>query len=492
MRRSGILCHISSLPSSYGIGTFGQSAYDFVDFLVTSKQSFWQILPLGPTSYGDSPYQTFSAFALNPYFIDLEMLVLEKLIEKKDIISTFENPRFIEYHHLYLERYEILNKAFNNFKPTKAYEDFLEKHKHWLFDYSLFMALKLFYQGQSWLNWDEKIRNREESTLKHYSEVLKKDIDFYQFLQFKAYQQWLNLKSYANKHQVQIIGDMPIYVSYDSSDVWANPEMFDLDENKKPNHVAGVPPDYFAKDGQLWGNPLYNWDHLEKNNFTWWIDRIASDTLLFDHIRIDHFIGFVNYFSITYGEKTARQGVWKKGPGKKLFDVIKAKLGDVHIIAEDLGVLNEHVRDLIKQTGFPGMKVLQFAFDAKEESDYLPHLYTENVVVYTGTHDNQTTSSWFKTLAKEDLRYCYDYINYQGVGSPVDSLIKLALASIAQTAVIPIQDYLHLTDEARMNTPSTQSNNWRWRLLETDLTKDLSQKIKKLSQLYGRVTSANQ
>lgn len=491
MRKSGVLCHISSLPSSYGIGTFGQSAYDFVDFLVSSKQSFWQILPLGPTSYGDSPYQTFSAFALNPYFIDLEMLVLEKLIEKKDIISTFENPRFIEYHHLYLERYEILNKAFNNFKPTKAYEDFLEKHKHWLFDYSLFMALKLFYQGQSWLNWDEKIRSREAETLNYYVELLKKDIEFYQFLQFKAYQQWFNLKSYANKHHVQIIGDMPIYVSYDSSDVWANPEMFDLDENKKPNNVAGVPPDYFAKDGQLWGNPLYNWDHLEKNNFSWWIDRIASDTFLFDYIRIDHFIGFVNYFSITYGEKTARKGVWKKGPGKKLFDVIKAKLGDAHIIAEDLGVLNEHVRDLIKQTGFPGMKVLQFAFDAKEESDYLPHLYTENVVVYTGTHDNQTTASWFKTLTKEDLRYCCDYINYQGVGSPVDSLIKLALASIAQTAVIPIQDYLHLTDEARMNTPSTKSNNWRWRLLETDLTKDLSQKIKKLSQLYGRVTSAN-
>lgn len=488
MRRSGILCHISSLPSQYGIGTYGKAAYDFVDFLVKAKQSYWQILPLGPTSYGDSPYQTFSAFANNPYFIDLDLLVEEKLIDTSDIVATFDNPRYVDYSDLYEQRFDILKIAFHHFDQNdEAYKKFLKKENEWLCDYSLFMALKLMYKGKSWLHWDDEIRLRNEKTLTHYRELLKEDIGFYKFVQFKAYQQWTDLKKYANENNIEIIGDMPIYVSYDSSDVWANPKMFDLDNERLPLHVAGVPPDNYALDGQLWGNPLYNWEHLEKNKFAWWVKRVKSSMELFDMIRIDHFIGFVNYFSITYGEKTARNGIWKKGPGKIFFDAIKNELGDVNIIAEDLGVLTDDVRKLVKDTGFPGMKLLQFAFDSKKENDYIPHLYPTNVIAYTGTHDNLTTASWFETLKKDDLAYCFDYINYQGVGSPVDSLIKTTLACVAETAIIPIQDYLHLKDEGRMNIPSTLGNNWRWRLIENEANHKLANKIKEFTELYGRV-----
>jgi 4-alpha-glucanotransferase len=488
MRRSGILCHISSLPSPYGIGTFGKAAYDFIDFLVKSKQSYWQILPLGPTSYGDSPYQTFSAFANNPYFIDLDFLVEEKLIQKSDILATFKSARYVDYNDLYEERFDILRIAFQNFdQENKEYNDFLKKESYWIYDFSLFMALKLLHKGQSWLHWEDNIRLRDEKTLNHYRKLLKDDIEFYQFLQFKSYQQWFNLKTYANMHEIEIIGDMPIYVSYDSSDVWANPKMFDLDQNRLPLHVAGVPPDNYALDGQLWGNPLYNWEVLEKNNFSWWVKRVQSSMELFDMIRIDHFIGFVNFFSITYGEKTARNGIWKKGPGKIFFDVIKKELGDVNIIAEDLGVLTDDVRKLVKETGFPGMKLLQFAFDSREENDYIPHSYPKNVIAYTGTHDNQTTASWFDELPEEDRKYCLEYINHQGIGSPVDSLIKTTLACVADTAIIPIQDYLHLKDEGRMNIPSTLGNNWRWRLIKTEINDKLANKIKSFTELYGRV-----
>jgi 4-alpha-glucanotransferase len=488
MRRSGILCHISSLPSPYGIGSFGKKAYDFVDFLVKTKQSYWQILPLGPTSYGDSPYQTFSAFANNPYFIDLDFLVEENLIKPSDIKATFHSNRYVDYDLLYQERFEILRIAFNHFDlDNKDYQDFLKKESQWVYDYALFMALKGHHDGDSWLYWDESIRLREKKILDYFKDLLKDDIEFYQFLQFKAYEQWFKLKAYANQNDVEIIGDMPIYVSYDSSDVWANPNMFDLDQDRLPNHVAGVPPDNYSDDGQLWGNPLYDWDYLEKNEFSWWVERVRSSMELFDMIRIDHFIGFVNFFSIEYGEKTAKKGVWKKSPGKKLFQVIQKKLGHVNIIAEDLGVVTDDVRTLVKETGFPGMKLLQFAFDSREENDYIPHLYPRNVIAYTGTHDNQTTASWFETLPTKDLEYCLKYINHQGVGSQVDSLIKTTLGCVADTAIIPIQDYLHLKSEGRMNIPSTLGNNWRWRLLDSEITEDLTNKIKEFTELYGRV-----
>jgi 4-alpha-glucanotransferase len=487
MRRSGILLHISSLPSNYGVGTFGKKAFEFVDFLELSEQTYWQILPLGPTSYGDSPYQTFSAFANNPYFIDLDLLVEEGLLIHDEIISTFQSSKYVDYKELYEERFIVLRKAFLRFDLTQiSYLKFLEDNKKWVYDYALFMALKVYHNGESWLNWDDKIRHRDHDTLNHYQNLLNDDVNFYLFIQFKAYQQWFNLKRYANSKGIEIIGDMPIYVSYDSSDVWANHKYFELDEKRMPISIAGVPPDNFSKTGQLWGNPLYNWEELEKNSFEWWVDRVASQIELFDMVRIDHFIGFQNYYSIPYGEETAENGVWKKGPGIKLFNQIKDKLGDVNIIAEDLGVITEDVRKLLKQTGFPGMKLLQFAFDSREESDYIPHLYTKNVIAYTGTHDNETTKTWFSNLPLKDLEYCYNYINHSDDQNPVDSLIKATLSCIADTAIIPMQDYLSLGSEARMNIPSTTGNNWRWRMSEDDLNNLLLKKIKSFTLLYGR------
>lgn len=487
MRKTGILLHISSLPSPYGIGTFGKQAYDFVDFLHHAEQSYWQILPLGPTSYGDSPYQTFSAFANNPYFIDLDMLITEGLLQKEDITATFGSPRYVDYKELYDERFIVLKKAFHRFNLNDyAFQKFVFDERKWLPDYALFMALKAYHKGQPWDSWEESLRLRQPETLNYYKDLLKEDVKFHEFLQFKAYEQFFKLKTYANSKDVHFIGDMPIYVSYDSSDVWANPSYFQLDQERLPIHVAGVPPDNFSKDGQLWGNPLYDWDHLEKDEFSWWVDRVESSIKQFNMIRIDHFIGFQNYYSVPYGHKTAQKGIWKKGPGFKLFEVIKKKLGDVNIIAEDLGVVTDDVRKLLKETGFPGMKLLQFAFDSREESDYIPHLYEKNVIAYTGTHDNETTATWFKKLPQADLEYCLNYINHLGDGNPVDSLIKSTLQCIADTTIIPMQDYLGLADEGRMNIPSTTGNNWRWRMLESELTKDLLKKIKSFTLLYGR------
>jgi len=487
MRKTGILLHISSLPSNYGIGTFGKKAYEFVDFLEKTHQTYWQILPLGPTSYGDSPYQTFSAFANNPYFIDLDLLVEENLLLKEEIVSTYQSENYVDYKELYDERFIVLKKAYKRFDSNQVnYDKFLEDQKKWVFDYALFMALKVYHKGDSWLTWEDDLRHRNEETLNYYKELLKDDINFYLFIQFKAYNQWFNLKRYANSKGIQFIGDMPIYVSYDSSDVWANPKYFDLDEKRLPISIAGVPPDNFSKTGQLWGNPLYNWDALEENSFEWWVDRVQSQKELFDMVRIDHFIGFQNYYSIPYGEETAENGEWRKGPGIKLFNAIKDKLGDVNIIAEDLGVITEDVRKLLKQTGFPGMKLLQFAFDSREKSNYIPHLYTKNVIAYTGTHDNETTKTWFENLPLNDLQYCYNYINHSESQNPVDSLIKATLSCIADIAIIPMQDYLSLGSEARMNIPSTTGNNWRWRMKESDLNLELLNKIKSFTLLYGR------
>lgn len=487
MRKTGILLHISSLPSPYGIGTYGKEAYQFVDFLEKGDQSYWQLLPLGPTSYGDSPYQTFSAFANNPYFIDLDMLIKEKLLKKSEIVATFKSPRYVDYKELYDERFVVLKKAFQRFDRTnKDYLHFVEKNKKWLDDYALFMAIKVRHHGASWMTWNEDIRLRKPEAIKNYQVLLKDEIAFYKFIQFKSSEQYYHLKAYANQKGVQLIGDMPIYVSYDSSDVWANPQYFDLDKRRMPNHVAGVPPDNFSKTGQLWGNPLYQWVELEKHDYEWWVDRVESSMELFDMIRIDHFIGFQNYYSIPYGEKTAVKGEWKKGPGIKLFNSIKTKLGDVNIIAEDLGVVTPEVRALLKATGFPGMKLLQFAFDSREESDFIPYLYTRNVIAYTGTHDNPTTASWFKTLPANDLDFCLKYINHSGNQNKVDSLIKATLACVADTTIIPMQDYLHLGDEARMNIPSTTGDNWRWRLLKGEVNQKLTDKIKGFTNLYGR------
>ncbi len=486
MRKAGILMHISSLPSPYGIGSYGQSAYAFVDFLHEAKQTCWQLLPLGPTSYGDSPYQTFSAFANNPYFIDLDMLINDGLLNKNEARTSGTNPLTVDYQKLYQDRFRILKKAFDRFdQQDENYLAFLKEESYWLSDYALFMAIKHAHGGKSWLYWGDHIRLRDQDVINHLKVQLKDEVEFHYFMQYQASKQYQALKLYANARGISIIGDMPIYVSFDSSDVWAHPEMFELDEKNIPIEVAGVPPDHYSEDGQLWGNPLYKWSYMKDHGYAWWIERVRHSSKLFDMVRIDHFIGFVNYFAIKYGDKTAVKGIWKKGPGDDLFDAIKSAIKGVNIIAEDLGVVTPPVREVLKKTGFPGMKLLQFAFDAKESSEYLPHFYEKNMIAYTGTHDNMTTKTWFESLPKADLAYCLDYINHTS-GNRVDSLIKTTLGCVADTAIIPIQDYLHLGKVGRMNTPSTLGGNWIWRVDKNDLTIDLCNKIKSFTYLYSR------
>lgn len=487
MRSTGILLHISSLPSNYGIGTFGEAAYRFVDFLDKTKQTYWQILPLGPTSFGDSPYQTFSLFATNPYFIDLDILVGEGLLMNEEIISSDKGNNSIDYNALYNERYVVLKRAFKRFSDQEEYyQRFLKEQESWIYDYSFFMALKDKYNGVSWMYWPLEVRLRNTEVLKQLEKELMNDIKFHLFIQYKAYQQYFNLKKYANDKGIKIIGDIPIYVAYDSSDVWVNSNLFQLDNEKIPEYVAGVPPDNFTKDGQLWGNPLYDWEVHEKENFAWWVNRIKVQVEFFDMLRIDHFIGFENYYSIPFKDETARNGKWKKGPGIKLFNQIKKDLGDLNIIAEDLGVVTDDVRKLLKETGFPGMKLLQFGFDSREESDYIPHSYDENTIAYTGTHDNETTRQWITKLNYDDKKYCLEYINCTTEGNEVVSMIKATLATKSKIAVIPMQDYLDLGEEARLNIPSTIGNNWKWRLNNNYLTEDLTKLVSKLVKLYGR------
>ncbi|HHW79936.1 MAG TPA: 4-alpha-glucanotransferase [Acholeplasmataceae bacterium] len=487
MRETGILLHVSSLPSKYGIGTFGEAAYRFVDFLENTKQTYWQILPLGPTSFGDSPYQTFSLFATNPYFIDLDILVAENLLKQDEIISSDKNNNEVDYNALYNERFKVLRKAFNRFNDSdEYYQTFLKEQESWIYNYSFFMALKDKYDGVSWMYWPIEVRQREEETLKALENELVEDIKFHLFIQFKAYQQYFNLKKYANDKGIKIIGDIPIYVAYDSSDVWVNANLFQLDSEKIPEYVAGVPPDNFTSDGQLWGNPLYDWDEHEKENFAWWVNRIKVQIKFFDMLRIDHFIGFENYYSIPFKDETARNGKWKKGPGIKLFNQIKNELGELNIIAEDLGLITDDVRALLKATGFPGMKLLQFGFDSREESDYIPHNYEENTIAYTGTHDNETTRQWISNLNEADRKYCLDYINCTKEGTEVISMIKATLATKSKIAIIPMQDYLDLGAFARFNVPSTIGQNWKWRLDKNYLTKELNDLVRRLTKLYGR------
>lgn len=485
MRAAGVLLHISSLPSKYGIGSFGKEAYKFVDFLRKTKQTYWQILPIGPTSYGDSPYQSFSSNALNPYFIDLDILVEEGLIKTSDIIDSTSNHK-VDYGKLYEERYLVLKKAYENFNfQDHLFQNFLKEHSWWVNDYALFMAIKKSFNDVSLIKWPSKVRNRDYQTIEKLKEEHSEEIKFQLFMQYKAYQQYFKLKAYANQSGIKIFGDIPIYVSYDSSDVWVNPEYFQLDKDNKPTHVAGVPPDNFSADGQLWGNPLYNWEKLEEQDFSWWIKRIKAQAHLFDTLRIDHFIGFVNYFSIPANDKTARNGTWKKAPGEKLFKLIKAKLGDLDIIAEDLGVITDEVVALLNKTKFPGMKLLQFAFDSRETSNYLPHFYDQNTIAYTGTHDNETSKQWFNELPREDLNYALEYIN-SNLDDAVNALVKETLKTVSKIAIIPMQDYLELGKEARMNRPSTLGGNWDWRLKENEITQEIIDKVTKYTKITSR------
>ncbi len=491
MRKNGILLPISSLPSKYGIGTFSKEAYEFVDLLKEMNQSIWQILPLGPTGYGDSPYQSFSTFAGNPYYIDLDELVKEGLLTEEECNSYDwgHNEEYVDYGKIYLSRFDILKKAYqrSNIKENNDYINYCEKNHWWLHDYALYMAIKDSLGSKSWTEWNEDIRLRKESEISLFEEELKEDIEFYKYTQYLFFTQWMKLKEYANENGVSIVGDIPIYVSLDSADTWANPSLFQLDEEYKPIAVAGCPPDYFSESGQLWGNPLFNWEYNKETSYDWWIKRIEHAFTLYDTVRIDHFRGFDEYYSIPYGDKDAKNGEWKTGPGIELFNKIREKLGEVDIIAEDLGTLTDSVKQLLKDTNYPGMKILQFAFDSDETNDYLTHNYDKNCIVYTGTHDNSTMCGWYKEISENTDNMISDYIGKNDKSEVHWDLICLAMRSIADTCIIPAQDYLGLGDEARINTPSTLGNNWTWRMKNGNFDEATVEKIKKLTKLYSRV-----
>lgn len=491
MRRSGVLMPVSSIPSRYGIGTFSRQAYDFINLLEQAGQTYWQMLPLGPTGYGDSPYQSFSTFAGNPYYIDLEALIEKGWLteEECDQYDFGDNEEYIDYEKIYLSRFKALRTAYGNSRigEQEDFQRFCRENAYWLDDYALYMAVKNSFGGKSWSEWDDDIRLRRPEAMKRYREKFADEIGFYQFQQYLFAVQWFALKAYANQKKIQIIGDIPIYVAFDSADTWANPELFQLDEDLIPVAVAGCPPDAFSATGQLWGNPLYRWDYHKETEYAWWMKRIAYCYDLYDVVRIDHFRGFDEYYSIPYGDPTAEFGHWEKGPGYDIFKTMKAKLGNKAVIAEDLGFLTDTVIKLVKKTGYPGMKILQFAFDSREESDYLPHNYTANSIVYTGTHDNDTTVGWYDTLNRKDKTFAKKYLNIRSNKDVHWAFIRAALASVSDTCIIPMQDYLGLGTEARINMPSTLGTNWKWRMLPGQFTEELAEQMKDMARLYGRV-----
>ena len=489
-RASGILLHPTSLAGKYGMGALGNEAKAFIDFLHLAKQTYWQILPLGPTGYGDSPYQCFSSNAGNPYLIDIDTLVNDGLITADDIpeLVVTDDTR-IDYGSVIDHKMGILKTAKNNFKRegNNEYTFFLQANAHWLNDYALFMALKEKFDKRPWYEWENDYRLRNQSVLLKETLALKDSIEFQQFIQYVFFKQWKDIKNYANSKGVQIIGDIPIYVAMDSSDTWCNPELFQFDNNKNPVVVGGCPPDYFSETGQLWGNPIFNYHKMEEDGFAWWINRIRASLALYDYVRVDHFRGFSGYWSIPYGEPTAVNGKWVDGPGKKLFYAIKNALGDIPIIAEDLGLITPDVTELRDHFNLPGMKILQFAFDSAESNDYIPHNYIKNCVVYTGTHDNDTVLGWYEKAKEADQKYFLEYIHSDGSDICKD-LIRVAWASVANTAIIPMQDLLRLGGDARMNLPGTTVNNWLWRMKSDDLKLELAEELAALTKLYDRIS----
>jgi len=486
-RASGILLHPTSLPGKYGMGALGQEAKTFIDFLNAAKQTYWQILPLGPTGYGDSPYQCFSSNAGNPYLIDIDILVAEALLSAEDIPELIvESETRINYGEVIDHKLNVLHLAIKNFDASNhAFQHFLEINAHWLNDYALFMALKEKFNNKPWYEWENDYRLRNASVLNEERIALKDAIHFQAFIQYTFYKQWNQLKTYANNNGIKIIGDIPIYVAMDSSDTWCNPELFQFDENKNPVVVGGCPPDYFSETGQLWGNPIFNYEKMEEDGFAWWINRIRASLALYDWVRVDHFRGFSGYWSIPYGELTAINGNWIPGPGKKLFNAIKEALGDIPIIAEDLGLITPDVIELRDYFNLPGMKILQFAFDSSEANDYIPHNYIKNCVVYTGTHDNDTILGWYEKAADADKKYFLAYLNSDGNDICKD-LIRAAWASVANTAIIPMQDLLRLGGDARINLPGTTVNNWLWRMQSSDLSAECLAELAAITILYDR------
>lgn len=493
MRASGILMPVFSLPSQYGIGCFSREAYTFVDQLQEAGQQYWQLLPLGPTGYGDSPYQSFSTYAGNPYFIDLEALIADGLLKagECDACEWGTDDGLVDYGRIYRSRKAVLWKAFQRSQTAGdgEYREFIRRNEAWLPDYALFMAVKSNFGDQSWMEWDDDIRLREPQALERYRELLKEELEYNQFVQYQFFRQWKNLKAYANQKGIRIIGDIPIYVALDSADSWASPELFQMDDDRRLTGQAGCPPDGFAPTGQLWGNPLYDWEYHKKTGFGWWAERIAHHRELYDIIRIDHFRGLDEYYRIPVGHQTAEHGVWLPGPGIDIFEAITRKLGELEIIAEDLGFLTDSVFELLKQTGYPGMKVLQFAFDSRESGNYLPHNYPVNSIAYTGTHDNNTTRGWYHGISETDREYALEYLGREHLAEDeiAWAFIRLAQASVAKLCVIPVQDYLELGQEGRINTPATIGGNWTWRLRRGGLTRELLGRIRQMTQLYGRL-----
>ena len=488
-RSSGILMPIFSLPSPYGIGTLGKAAYDFADFLHEAGQSYWQMLPLGPTSYGDSPYQSFSTYAGNPYFIDLDMLIKDKLLTKQEVNAGYwgTEPRYVDYAAIYESRFKLLAlaKARGWKRDEKAIAAFVEANERWLPDYALYMACKRHFGMQAWYDWDdEDIRMRKSpEVLDAYRKMLNEDLELFIYIQFLFYQQWDALREYIHSLGIQIIGDLPIYVAMDSADVWAEPQFFQLDESYKPNAVAGVPPDYFSEDGQLWGNPLYRWDTMEKDGFGWWIRRVDGAGKLFDVIRIDHFRAFESYWAVPCGEKTAKNGKWIKGPGMKLIGTLLNWFPQLEFIAEDLGIITPAVAELLEESKLPGMKVLEFAFNADEPSAYLPHNHVENCICYTGTHDNSPLALWLQEEPEENLAFAKEYLATEELHW---AILRCGMRSVANLFVAQLQDYLELGAGHRINTPGQPSGNWQWRLLPHEASNPLAKKINKLTKMYER------
>lgn len=528
-RNAGILMPVSSLPSPYGIGTFGKDAYDFVTFVKECNHKYWQVLPLGPTTYGDSPYQSYSAFAGNPYFVDLDMLIEAGFLLKSEVISrdwgdgivpvnvseddavngrfgtyrdgNIGDERYVSYEKIYNNRFDILRIAYNRFKTAcaeskktlakglplyKQFDNFVKDNADWLEDYALFMALKSHFNNVSWGEWETDIKFRKPEAMSRYEEQLSDDIGYWKFIQFEFYLQWNALKQYANSNGIEIIGDIPIYMGYDSVDVWANQGEFQLDENLTPIKVAGVPPDAFSDAGQKWGNPLYDYDKMEANGFSWWRKRMAASAKLYDVIRIDHFIGIVKYYTIPADMPDARQGEYRQGPGQKLLDVINESIGDKKIIAEDLGVEVPEVAKILKENGYPGMKVLEFAFGGDRKNPHLPYNYTQNLVCYGGTHDNETLLGFFEDRGDWELGYAYDYLDTRDKGRMVDQVFRAAYSSVAVLTVFAVQDILKLGNWARMNLPSSMGNNWKWRMQKGQLGQHELECMRYLASVFDR------
>ena len=486
MRQSGVLLHITSLPTEGMFGTLGKEAYRFVDWLRKAGMSIWQVLPVGPTGYGESPYQSTCTHACSIYMIDLDTLKKEGLLT--DDADLYSNAKELNFENAKARHLRALKKSFEESYARLKDEvsQFIDTHPS-LNDYSLFMAVKDYFGGKMWTEWpDIAIRMREEKAIEHYGRILGDEVNFYKYTQYLFFKQWTSLKSYANKNGISIFGDIPIYVSEDSSDTWANPEIFQLDRDRRPVKVAGVPPDYFSEDGQLWGNPLYDWKKLKKTGYAWWINRLKTTLELYDMVRVDHFIGFANYYSIRAGAPNARVGKWEKAPGKHFFSNVKRKLPELNVIAEDLGVISKRVKRLLRFCGYPGMKVLSFGFDGGQDNPHFLANITENSICYTGTHDNDTLIGWWNQLGEETKKYAKENLPERDTIS--DSMIEAALGSPARIAVIPMQDILKLDGSARMNTPGTVGgSNWRWRMQKGALTDELADKYRELNEFYERI-----